>query len=728
MAATRFALLSLLVASGEASVSESSVQANPVRKVVQMLSAMQKKVAAEGEKEAELAEKFMCYCKTGSGDLSKSIGDAETKIPQLSSELKESEATLAETKEGLKEDQTDRSAAKTAIAEATSLREKENAEFVGEKDEYVANIKAILAAVVALEKGNAGSFVQTSTASVLKKMLSSEATRDMLEEDRTMLLSFLSGGGPFSQGYAPQSGQIVGLLKQLGDDMATSLAAITSAEEKAVFTHGALMKAKTAEVNSLTEAIEAKTKKIGDLGVAIVQLKDDIDDTGSALAEDKTFLKELETGCDTKAAEWEERKKTRAAEQLALAETIKILNDDDALELFKKTLPAPGVGLVQLEKSRAASRKQALATLQAARGADRDGHVKLDLIMLALSGRKVSFAKVVKMIDNMVAMLKQEQLDDEHKKEYCELQFDQSDDKKKSLEFTLETTETSIAKTEAGIAQSREDIAALTTAIKALDESVATATSQRKDENEEYKALIASDSAAKELLAIAKNRLNQFYNPSLYKPPARTELSAESRIVVSMGNPDGIVTTTQPGGIANTGVTVFAQVSAHRFSGQAAPAPPPETWDAYAKKGEESTGVIAMIDLLIKDLATEMTEAETDEKESQKDYETMMAESAKKRAEDSKSLADKEQLKADLEVDHMDQQRTKRSTFKELQATQKYIMSLHAECDWLMQFFSVRAEARDGEIRSLVDAKAVLSGAGYSLLERDSHRVSLRGA
>merc|ERR1719291_1483432 len=228
------------------------------------------------------------------------------------------------------------------------------------------------------------------------------------------------------------------------------------------------------------------------------------------------------------------------------------------------------------------------------------------------------------MIDEMVAMLKREQLDDEHKKEYCELQFDEADDKKKSLEFTMEKTETAIEKTTTGIEQAVEAIKALTEAIKSLDESVATATSQRQAENEEFKALMASDSAAKELLDIAKNRLNKFYNPSLYKPPAKTELSAESRIVVSMGNPDDIVTTTQPGGIANTGVTVFAQVSAHRQAAGVAPAPPPETWDAYAKKGEESTGVIAMIDLLIKDLDTEMTEAETDEKESQKEYETMM--------------------------------------------------------------------------------------------------------
>merc|ERR1711920_936013 len=117
-----------------------------------------------------------------------------------------------------------------------------------------------------------------------------------------------------------------------------------------------------------------------------------------------------------------------------------------------------------------------------------------------------------------------------------------------------------------------------------------------------------------------------------------------------------------------------------------------------------------------------------DEKESQKDYESMMAESAKKRAEDSKSLADKEKLKADLEVDLTELKQTKLSTFKELQATMKYIASLHAECDWLIQFFDVRKAARNGEIKSLVDAKAVLSGADYALVQEGSHRGSLRGA
>merc|ERR1719252_64370 len=100
-----------------------------------MLQSMQKKVEAEGEKEAELFEKYMCYCKSAGGDLSKSIGDAETKSPQLSADIKEAESKLAQLKEDLKQAQMDRAAAKEAVASATALREKEAAAYAKESSE-----------------------------------------------------------------------------------------------------------------------------------------------------------------------------------------------------------------------------------------------------------------------------------------------------------------------------------------------------------------------------------------------------------------------------------------------------------------------------------------------------------------------------------------------------------------------------------------------------------------
>merc|ERR1719378_578791 len=133
-------------------------------------------------------------------------------------------------------------------------------------------------------------------------------------------------------------------------------------------------------------------------------------------------------------------------------------------------------------------------------------------------------------------------------------------------------------------------------------------------------------------------------------------------------------------------------------------------------------GVMAMMDLLIADLDKEMTEAETEEKDAQEDYEQSMKDSAEKRTKDSKLLGEKESTKADLEADLETHTEDKASTTKELMATMQYIQSLHNECDWLLQYFTVRAEARASEVDALGKAKAVLSGADYSLVQVKSHK------
>merc|ERR1711933_49035 len=109
-----------------------------------------------------------------------------------------------------------------------------------------------------------------------------------------------------------------------------------------------------------------------------------------------------------------------------------------------------------------------------------------------------------------------------------------------------------------------QEMSALTAGIKSLDKSVAEATEQRKEENAEYKSLIASNTAATRVLEFAKNRLNKFYNPKLYRPPAKVELSRGDRVFSNMGNPDDLITTVAPGGIAGTGIAVLAQVSVHK--------------------------------------------------------------------------------------------------------------------------------------------------------------------
>merc|ERR1719361_1420944 len=164
-----------------ASASAASLELNPIRKVVNLLQAMQKKVEEEGQAEAKLYEKFMCYCKNGAQDLEASISAAEDKLASLPNEIKAAVEKLSQLKADVKQHQTDKQAAKDAMAEATAIREKEAAAFAKEKTYYDSTIAAITKAVAALEKGVAGGFLQTPAAKVLTAAVKSA---DMEEIDR----------------------------------------------------------------------------------------------------------------------------------------------------------------------------------------------------------------------------------------------------------------------------------------------------------------------------------------------------------------------------------------------------------------------------------------------------------------------------------------------------------------------------------------------------------------
>merc|ERR1719487_1238790 len=261
-----------------------------------------------------------------------------------------------------------------------------------------------------------------------------------------------------------------------------------------------------------------------------------------------------------------------------------MLNDDDALELFKKTLPSASAAFVQLDTTAAEVKERALALIQEARRRHHtNGHgLSLDLIVMALRGKKAGFEKIIKLIDDMVVTLGKEQEDDDKKKDYCNAELDAAEDKKKETERTIQDLETKLSEAEDAIGTLTDEIKALEDGITELDKNVVKATEQRKDENAEYTELMASNTAAKQLVEMAKNRMNKFYNPKMYKPPPKRELTEEERITLNMG---GTLEPTAP-------PAAFNQQNSRR----AAFPPPPEALLQYRKQAEASNGVIAMMD------------------------------------------------------------------------------------------------------------------------------------
>jgi len=433
-------------------------------------------------------------------------------------------------------------------------------------------------------------------------------------------------------------------------------------------------------------------------------------------------LQDLDKNCAIKQKLFDENVKYRGQELEALADTIKMLNDDDALELFKKTLPGAS-SLLQVAESSQQLSKKALSMIRQVKPTG--NRASLDLISLSLTGRKVNFDKVVGLIDKLVVNLGNEQVHDDNKKEYCDAQFDTSDDKRKGLAIDISDNDKAATKTSDRIATLTEELKALADGITALDKQVAEETANRKEAHADYKELMASDGAAKELLGIAKNRLNKFYNPKLYKAPPKRVLSEEDSITVNFGGT--LAPTAAPGGIAGTGVTAasFVQVRMHNDD-SVAPPPPPGAVTAYQNKGEMNNGILRMLDMLVADLDKEMQQADVQEKDDQAEYIVFTKEAAAKRIADSKSITDKEEDKANSEGNLQKLKDEGVAKMKEMMATEEYIGNLHAECDWLLSNFQLRKDARAGEVESLKKAKAVLSGADFSLIQ--VRKTSLRGA
>merc|ERR1719486_921075 len=237
----------------------------------------------------------------------------------------------------------------------------------------------------------------------------------------------------------------------------------------------------------------------------------------------------------------------------------------------------------------------------------------------------------------MVKVLGEEQKTDDETKTFCSKEISTKDAEQKE-------TEDGIAQSTAAIEEMTEEsttlaseMASLEKEIKDLDKAVAEATEQRKTEHSEFVTFQTENNAAVQLIEKAKNALNKFYRPNLYKEAPKRELTDEEKILAASGRSDMIATVAPE---------VFAQVHS---SDDAAPPPPPATWDAYQKKDGKSNGVMALMDMLLKELQDGITEAEHEEETSQKDYERLMSDSQASRAEMVESITAKEAAKAELD-------------------------------------------------------------------------------
>jgi len=427
-----------------------------------------------------------------------------------------------------------------------------------------------------------------------------------------------------------------------------------------------------------------------------------LEDTSAEIKDSQAMLSLLESTCTEKKAAWEAHLKMRDDEIAAISEAITILNDDDALDVFKKAVPgdAPATGFLQQRHGKSF----AIKGLQKAVDIVKDALLlkshspKLELLMYKMK-TQLRYAEssntkefpdmsgVAKMTEDMIAVLKSEMEADEKKKEWCTVELEKSEAEKTMKQETLDQQKAAIAQTEDEISSTADDIKSLETAIVDIDKEVAGSTETRKKEHAEYSENLQMTDVAISLLEKAKNRLQKFYNPTLYKAPPKKEATMEEKITAS-----------------------YAFVQLHSTL-QQLKQPVPDLPEIPKYEKQNSGGIVAMMDTIAKQLEADKIASGHEEKTAQKEYVEFMADGQVNRAQTAKSVVQKKATKADLEKRLVVLKEDAKTMSEEVFQAHELLSELHNACDFILDTFKERAAARAGEIESLENAKSVLEGA-----------------
>merc|ERR1719428_613348 len=410
------------------------------------------------------------------------------------------------------------------------LREKEHKQFVAEEADTKTNIAAMAKAIPAIEKGMGGAALMQmpgQTAKMDKFRRYCEVTKLLSNDERSEVLAFLDQGSDESDKTQSQgAGEILGILKNMKDEMEKDLADMTAQETKDHESFNDLKAAKTQEISINEKAVIEKEKRIGAVALTLSEDGHALEDSTEEKENAIKFKSNMEEQCATVEKDKAMREKMRSEEIAAISDAVKILNDDDALEVFKKTSFAqkskkPNYeALLQLMSQKDVkinvihvhTQKSALIQLHNKRNlAKAKEEPKEEIGVAEAMGQSEKL--VAHMIDGMVGVLHDEDVGDEHKKAWCANETEVAYGIKAEKEDIIAKVTATIAEEEDQLATTIAEIKALIEKIAATDKMVHEATEERKAAHQEFVDSFATSATAIRLIDKAIKRLEKFYSP-----------------------------------------------------------------------------------------------------------------------------------------------------------------------------------------------------------------------
>ena len=625
----------------------------PVSKVITLLKDMLKQLEKEAEEDEEIYDKMACWCETNDKEKTKSIAEAEARISDLTTKIEELTANSARLGTEIKNLEKEVAANQAALDAATAIRQKQLAEFNAEEKDLLESISALKAAVVVLSKHHPNGLLQTAATLQHEMQRHSAMLQGVLTHaDHRVIDSFVQAPEDyfdatptFKQAYAPQSGQIFGILKQMKETFESNLSASQKEEMSNQKAYEDLKAAKEDEIAAGQAQIDTKTQELADTDQKCAQAKEDIEDTRNSLSADEQFLMMLKEKCQMTDQEWEERQKTRQNEMQAVSGALAVLSSDDAHDLFTRTFN-PAL-LEQHSEAHSQRRSQASKLLSAVARKLRSPR----LAALAAQVRLDAFTRVKKAIDDMIIQLLKEKEDEIKHKDFCVNDFNTNQLQTEKKEREKEDVLAKIDDLTLTIKQLGDAIDGLKAEIAEMQVQLKRAGEDREKQNKEFQTVVSDQRATQKLLQQALSVLKGFY--------AKKAAAAS------------LVQKQEPAG-----------------------PPPPAGFKSY-KNNAASGGVMGMLQQIINDAKAMEAETIRAEEDSQKAYEDFVKETNGSIEEKSKDIVNKSEDKAKAEGDLVLAQELKESLMLELEQLSNYNAQLHQSCDFVLKNFEIRQTGRD---------------------------------
>lgn len=699
--------LTCLVSTQAAQVREAA-SLSPVTRVVQLLQALGKQIEQEGKAEEDLFETFVCWGKSIISQKTDSNAAAQTRIDALEqyiSDLDSGKIELTSERQELEKEIEELTA---DLETAKALRKKEKKDFDDAKEEMDNAIKALTSAIKVLKEATKdnkkGALIEyhaqlTGGIAVLEAESANLnaavelGSRFLTKADADFLRRVLTGDVPernekmlrkkpdFKQGYKTRSGKIQDVLARLKATFTRNLDEAKDKEKEAKEQYEKLSKAKGDQLKKAQKAKKSMAVEKGAQGVSKADAEDERDALKKNVKNDERFIKQTEKALKDKKKEWEARSKLRDGELQAISKAVSILYNDDARDTFKRSYESQE-GLFFLQENSLASQSlgQAVSMLKKLEASTGDKRLSAlaSLVAVADPSAKEKFKPVIKAINKMIKTLKEDEKDDLKTKQTCE--EDRMDDTRDALVAARDMDEMTdaIRKLESEIQELKESIAKLLAEKKKVKEELDDATRIRKDENTAWKATDKDDKEAAATVKDATVVLKDYYS------------KAFKLFLVQKGSKQVPV-----------------------VEGEAPP-PPPTTWEQpYGGKKGESTGIIALLEMVHEDIIKDQKKAKEEEDQSQKEYDEFEKESTAEMKELQDEADKQEGIKGKKETDRTDTIKERKTKKGEWDAIMKKMADISPNCEYYAVNYKMRVKNRQIEIDGLEKAKAILSGGSF---------------